>query len=66
MAGDDVAVAVAARRGAQRGEVRAGLRLGEALAEHEPARGDLGQEPLLGSADAWSNSAFPIVFTESR
>ena len=33
--------------GAQRGEVRAGLRLGEALAEHQTARGDLGEQALL-------------------
>ena len=47
VARDHEALAVAARRGAQRGEVGAGLGLGEALAEDEPAGRDLREQPLL-------------------
>ena len=54
LAGDDVVVAVAHRLRAQRREVRAGARLGEALAPHVVAPEDAGQvlRLLLGVASA--------------
>ena len=45
--GDHETLALPAGARAQRGQVRAGLRLGEALTEQHPAGGDLGQQPLL-------------------
>ncbi|GCC45919.1 hypothetical protein chiPu_0030186, partial [Chiloscyllium punctatum] len=47
LAVDDVVVTVADRAGLQRGEVRAGVRLGIALAPADQARGDLRQMLLL-------------------